>query len=1073
MGGTDPFAEMESMFSTVGGLPMEMVAADGDPADDPFAALMGLYGAEEVAAPVLDTVLASPTLPAQDRGTAACEAAQVNLSSNDESVNELQSMMHSDEEPRPQLELEPEHGPEQRAEAAEARAQAQALVLEVDTSLAPQPEAEPAPESASVAMTAGHEPEPEPEPEPELVLALETEAESSPLQLAELPGLAPDANLAGPCAEQGQGEGASCALETHDLLEVQKPAYTEATKGTSVSAENLLAVLNSGLHLSPTARNYQTSSTTTREGDDNLLPIDHPSVAFNNALEAEPSSKHELHAQEDDLYADMAAMFAKAPTSGCDDDATAVPTRDFVFCREPEREPDQERPMEAELELESMRPEVVTEIESEPRGDFQHEAEYERKAAGLGSASGLASQNVPGDAGKEVETVVQRRKREQGRHITDQKASVQSHPLPQQSDRAAVWNRLSQSGRKLSTPPTIHQSAFGVTEPTTVRALEMTGEERRASRSLFAQRVEKAKKQAALVTQSSVSVRLATPTRVVEHPFSPGLVKAVAPLSIEAEKRLYQHTRGQKAAAKERELPKTANSVAQLSSEAEKRLYQPTRGQKVAAQERKMLNEAMEVARRARLSTTPQRRRELDGEVEDRLYRKGMKKMLARRQAEVAQAAAMRAELEKQVARSMFVRRPKPSKNNKTLHVSCIVHCDVSRLLGDATVALPPTLQVKWLHMVREEMVETVADLSFLVPDRQALGRLLNSEPHRSAEADALWVALETAIERRSVEEGEPERRTDRATALPRVASLSHPSLNRNAVQKSWIDREREARSFSTRTPKFAGPRKTERGLDHQVISPTRRRRDGSLSAERQTEANSASIDSSSGGGGGGGGGGSVLPASPILSGISSVSSLASATPSAFSMAVSFANNRQNLSPAGDLNAAHARRGSSAPRNLHRASASGKAEPQTRQESPPWDSRNPSYRARSSATEAEAAPVALSVAARRTKQMLSLYSDRLAELEHAHVVSGSSTTIMRPPQRGISPPEAPVVLGSTMLAQKLRRGVVAGLGSIIIGGGPLKESGNATAPNQIGRMHASATDMYLSFRRMRFVLCFA
>merc|ERR1712070_952654 len=37
-----------------------------------------------------------------------------------------------------------------------------------------------------------------------------------------------------------------------------------------------------------------------------------------------------------------------------------------------------------------------------------------------------------------------------------------------------------------------------------------------------------------------------------------------------------------------------------------------------------------------------------------------------------------------------------------------------------------------------------------------------------------------------------------------------------------------------------------------------------------------------------------------------------------------------------------------------------------------------------------------------------------------------------------------------MLAQKLRRGVVAGLGSIIIGGGPLKESGNATAPNQIG-----------------------
>jgi hypothetical protein len=155
--------------------------------------------------------------------------------------------------------------------------------------------------------------------------------------------------------------------------------------------------------------------------------------------------------------------------------------------------------------------------------------------------------------------------------------------------------------------------------------------------------------------------------------------------------------------------------------------------------------------------------------------------------------------------------------------------------------------------MVREEMVETVADLSFLVPDRQALGRLLNSEPHRSAEADALWVALETAIERRSVEEGEPERRTDRATALPRVASLSHPSLNRNAVQKSWIDQERESRSFSSRTTKFAGPRKTERGLDHQVISPTQRRKDGVLSAERPTYADSASIDSTSDCGYGGG----------------------------------------------------------------------------------------------------------------------------------------------------------------------------------------------------------------------------
>ena len=57
---------------------------------------------------------------------------------------------------------------------------------------------------------------------------------------------------------------------------------------------------------------------------------------------------------------------------------------------------------------------------------------------------------------------------------------------------------------------------------------------------------------------------------------------------------------------------------------------------------------------------------------------------------------------------------------------------------------------------------------------------------------------------------------------------------------------------------------------------------------------------------------------------------------------------------------------------------------------------------------------------------------------------------VQPQQQRLAPPEPPVLLGSTMLAQKLRRGVVAGLGSIVVGSGPPTGSSDAAAPNRLG-----------------------
>ena len=279
----------------------------------------------------------------------------------------------------------------------------------------------------------------------------------------------------------------------------------------------------------------------------------------------------------------------------------------------------------------------------------------------------------------------------------------------------------------------------------------------------------------------------------------------------------------------------------------------------------------------------------------------------------------MRTELEKQVARSMFTRRPKLSTTAQqriATPPSPILQREVSRLLGSADVALPPSLQAEWMRTAREQMVETVGDLAFLAPDRKALACLLASGPHESVQVDALWMALEAAMQSQ-IEKGEsPKPAPVGMVALPRVATLSHPSHRRTAARKSWIDHQREAEPFSTRTPKFAGPRKTARGLDHQVISPTRRRQGCARSVSKESSSTTPSR------GMGSASSTSARPASPTCSEISTGPSVTS-LPSAFSMAASFATHPEQPTPATNLTTAHTCRASSAPRTVQRLQAPG------------------------------------------------------------------------------------------------------------------------------------------------------